>query len=158
MVIKEVERQDVYKKKFDLIQYSKSYKKLGNEILNFYNQRLKEKADYLDRIKYNNSKLLYFKEVIRVKKHDKMRLGKIKRTEPFPLLASKDKKKLKAKKAKPLSLNLLELENENNFNYNRILYFHKIYEKLKKKYIYYGNNLKKLKKKKKYTFKLKFHL
>ena len=155
MDIKEVEHQDVYKKKFDLIQCSKTYKKLGNEILNFYNQRLKEKVDYLDRIKHNNSKLSYFKEFIRVKKHDKMRLIKIKRTAPFPLLSAKSIKKLKAKS---LSLNLLELENENFFNYNRILYFHKIYEKLKKKYIYFGNDLKKLKKKSKYTFKLKFHL
>lgn len=159
MVIKEVEHLDVYKNSFNLIPYSKNYKKLGNEILDFYNQRLKEKSDYLDRIKNNNSKLEYFKEVIRVKKHDKMRLRKIKRTEPFPLFSFKDI----IKKSKAQSLNEIDLENEYynlhyNSNYNRIFYVHKIYEKLKKKYVYYNKQLKGLKKKRKYTFKLKFHL
>ena len=147
MVIKEVERLDVYKKKINLMQYSKNYKKLGNEILNFYNQRLIEKSDYLNRIKNNNSKLLYLKELIRVKKYDKKRLIKIKRTEPFPLFSYK-----KIKKAKSV-----KLKYENKFKYNRILYMHKIYDKLKKKFFYYKQKLKKLKKSK-FTFKLKFHL
>lgn len=157
MVIKEVEHQDVYKKNFNLIQTSKIYKKLGNEILNFYNQRLQEKYDYLDRIKKNNSKLLYLKEFKKVKNHDRMRLSKIKRTEPFPLFFSKGKKKNVFKHKQLKYLNIIDLENKSNFNYNRILNVHRIYDKLKKKYIYFNNKLKKFKKKK-YMFRLKFHL
>lgn len=158
MVIKEVEHQDVYKKKHNLIQYSRTYKKLGNEILDFYKQRLNEKYDYLDRIKNNNSKLLFLKELKRVKKHDKMRLKKIKITEPFPLFLTKIKKSKKVKFYKQLKIALNLKLKKKVFNFNRIFYVHKIYQKLKKKYYYYNNKLKKLKKKSKNNFKLKIHL
>ena len=152
MDINEEEHQDVFKKSFDLIRLNKKYTQLGNATLKFFKKRLKDKFNYLKRVKKNRRKITYFKELKRVKKHDKMRLRKIKRTEPFHLYKPK---KLKKKK---IFNSLKKLVIKPNLNYNRILYVHKIYQKLTKKYYYYHKKLKTLKKKSKYIFKLKLHL
>lgn len=153
MDIKEVEHLDVSKKFSNLIQFSKRFTKLGNKTLKYFKQRLQEKYDYLNRVKKKNSKFIYLKEVKKVKKHDKIRLKKIKKTAPFTLFSSKYFKNTKYifKQAKPLvAISIL--------NYNRILFVHNIYQKLNKKYYYYNDILKRCKKKHAKIFKLKLHL
>lgn len=153
MDIKEEERRDVSKIYSNLIHLSKKYTQLGNDTLNFFKKRVQDKYDYLERVKKFNIRVKYLKELKRVKKHDKMRLIKIKRTEPFPLF-----KPRKLKKQKKNCKQLKEPAKALNLNYNRILYVHQIYQKLNKKYYYYNKKLKTLKKKSKYFFKLKLHL
>lgn len=170
MVILKVELHAVYKKNISFSLLCKLYNKLQkikikkktrlniNIILkkikkiiinNKFKNKLKIRSLYLKKLKKKNW-FSYYTEMSEIKQKNKKNIKKLKKK--LYILSTKYLTKQKQNKN-----NLLTKQNSNIFYY-RVLFLYNIYNKFNKKYYYFNNKLKKLKKKNKFSKRLKFNI